>query len=80
LIGSWPPGSYDGTKRDLYEALILPLFNPWRNIKRLKKGHSSFAEAFMDFKDNMLDEVHMHIENIQAFYKCDTDSQENVEP
>ena len=34
----------------------------------------------MDFKDNMLDEVHMHIENIQAFYKCDTDSQENVEP
>ena len=77
LIGGWPPASDDGTKRDLYEASMLLLFNPG-DIKRLKDRHGSFTEAFMDFAMNMSDKGRVQMENIQSFYECDPDGHGNV--
>ena len=80
LIGGWPPTSDDGAKRGLiYEALMLLLFNSWRNIRRLREGHGTFAEVFADFESMMSNEVraYVQVENIQALYGGDS---EDVEP
>jgi hypothetical protein len=70
LIGGWPPVSDNAPLGDLYKASMLLLFNPWRDIKRLKGKQGSFGEAYADFEENMSDKVHVQIKNIQTFYKC----------
>jgi hypothetical protein len=37
----------------LYEACMLLLFNPWRDIWGLKNGHESFGRAFIEFEQVM---------------------------
>jgi hypothetical protein len=57
MFGGWPP-LLDGYKdRELYEACMLLLFNPWRDIQGLKNGHKSFGRAFVEFEQVMTSEV-----------------------
>ena len=54
----WVPASDNRMKRPI-QNIDTTVFNPWSNIKslKLKEGHGSFAEGFVDFKDNMSYEV-----------------------
>jgi hypothetical protein len=36
--------------------------------------------VFADFENIVPNEVHVQVENIQAFYKCNPDGQENAKP
>jgi len=80
LIGGWPPASDDEAKGDLYKASMLLMFKPWRDIGRLKEDKGSFVAVFGQFEKNMSDKVRVRLENIQAFYDCDPDGIECVEP
>ena len=70
VIGGWPPALDDCGDKGLYEASILLLFCPWRDIKHLKNGHDTFADAFMDFEKRMPNDVRERIDNIQSYYEC----------
>ena len=35
---------------ELYEAPMLLLFDPWRELRRLKNGHKNFGKAFTEFE------------------------------
>jgi len=61
----------DTDDNGLYEASMLLLFNPWRNLKNIKNGHGSFGEAFAAFENVMSEQVRRRIDNIQSYYKCD---------
>ena len=75
VFGGWPPTLQNTDDNDLYEASMLLLFNPWRNMGDLKSGHHSFAEAFEAFKlSTMSDEVRDQIEHIQSYYECERSS------
>ena len=53
---------------------MLLLFNPWRNLEGLKRGHNSFAEVFGAFESTMSDEVRDQIEHIQSYSECEWSS------
>ena len=74
VFGGWLPALQDIADNDLYEASMLLLFNPWRNLEGLKRGHNSFAEAFRAFESTMTDEVRDRIEHIQSYYECEWSS------
>ena len=54
----------------LYEACMLLLFKPWRDIRGLKNGHESFGRAFIEFEQVMTSEVREQIDHIQWYYQC----------
>jgi hypothetical protein len=74
VFGGWPPALQNTADNDLYEASMLLLFNPWRNLEGLKRGHNSFAEVFGAFESTMSDEVRDRIEHIQSYYECEWSS------
>src|SRR5882672_8300462 len=53
IYGGWPPALQDTDDNGLYEASMLLLFNPWRNLKNLKNGHDSFHKVFVAFENVM---------------------------
>jgi hypothetical protein len=71
VFGGWPPALQNITDNDLYEASMLLLFNPWRNLEGLKRGHNSFAEAFGAFESTMSDEVR---DRGYSIYECEWSS------
>jgi hypothetical protein len=51
MCGGWPPALEDCEDGEVYKASMLLLFNPWRNLKKLKKNaHDSFGKAFAEFE------------------------------
>jgi hypothetical protein len=71
MCGGWPPALEDCEDREVYEASMLLLFDPWRNLKKLKNGHDSFGKAFAEFKGRMSIQVRERIDHIQLYYECD---------
>jgi len=67
IFGGWPPALQDTDANSLYEASMLLLFNPWRNLKHLKNSHDSFSKAFVAFENVMADKVRSHIDHIQLW-------------
>ena len=70
FFGGWPPLSDSYEDGGLYEACMLVLFNPWRDIRGLKNGHESFGRAFVEFEQGMSGEVRDWIDHIQSYYQC----------
>lgn len=65
MCGGWPPALEDCEDREVYEASMLLLFDPWRNLKKLKNGHDSFGKAFAEFEGRMSIQVRERIDHIQ---------------
>ena len=78
MFGGWPPALDDCEDGGLYEACMLLLFNPWRNVRRLKNGHESFGAAFAGFEQAMSDEVRERIDHIQSYHQCGWGGLESV--
>ena len=74
IFGGWPPALHNTDDKGLYEASMLLLFNPWRDLGDLKSGHHLFAEVFGAFESMMSEEVRNQIENIQSYYECEWSS------
>jgi hypothetical protein len=70
MMGGWPVSSNDHWNRELYEASILLLFNPWRNIRDLENGRNTFGEAFRLFEIGMSEDTRRRVNNIQAYHEC----------
>jgi hypothetical protein len=66
----WPPSLHRYEDGELYEGCILLLFNPWRDIQRLKNGHESFGRAFAEFEEVMSSKTRDQIDHIQLYYEC----------
>jgi hypothetical protein len=71
IYGGWPPALQDTDDNSLYEASMLLLFNPWRNLRNLKRGQNSFGEAFAAFESVMSDEVRIRMDHIQSYHECE---------
>jgi len=70
MFGGWPLALDDHKDGGLYEAYMLLLFNPWRNLWGLKNSHKSFGTAFAGFEQAMSDEVREWIDHIQSYHQC----------
>jgi hypothetical protein len=70
MMGGWPVSSNDHENRQLYEASILLLFSPWRNIRDLKNGQNTFGEAFALFEAEMTADTRRRVDGIQAYHEC----------
>jgi len=71
MCGGWPPALGNCEDKEVYEAAMLFLFNPWRNLKQLKNGHDSFGKVFAEFEGQMSNQVRVRIDHIQSYYECD---------
>ncbi|KIM91126.1 hypothetical protein PILCRDRAFT_1329 [Piloderma croceum F 1598] len=78
MLGGWPPALDSCEDREMYEASMLLLFNPWQNLKELKNGHNSFGKAFAEFEGIMSSEVREKIDHIQSYYECEGGNQERI--
>jgi hypothetical protein len=70
MFRGWPLSSDGYEDGGLYEACMLLLFNPWRDIRGLKNRHKSFSRAFVEFKQVMSCDVQDQINRIQSCYQC----------
>jgi hypothetical protein len=71
ILGGWLPALQDTDDNGLYEASMLLLFEPWRNLRNLKSGHDSFGEAFAAFESGMSEDVRNRIDHIQSYHECE---------
>jgi len=71
MCGGWPPALEDCEDGEVYEASMLLLFNPWRNLKKLKNAHDSFGKAFAEFEGWMSMQVKERIDHIQLYHECE---------
>ena len=71
MCGGWPPALEGCKDGEVYKASMLLLFDPWRDLKKLKNGHNSFSKAFAEFEGWMSMQVRERIDHIQLYYECD---------
>ena len=70
FVGDWFPRNDVPELQDFYQASMLALFTPWRNIAHLKGPSNTFKQAFGAFAQTA-DETIIDIRvNIQYQYKC----------
>ena len=50
MFGGWQPTLENFEDGELYEASMLLLFDPWRELWRLKNSHKTFSKAFAEFE------------------------------
>jgi hypothetical protein len=50
MFGGWPLTLENLEDGKLCEASMLLLFDPWRELWRLKNGHENFSKAFTEFE------------------------------
>ena len=50
MFRGWLPTLENFEDGKLYEASMLLLFDPWRELRRLKNSHKTFSKAFAEFE------------------------------
>ena len=78
MCGGLPSALEDCKDREVSKASMLLLFNPWRNLIKLKNGHDSFSKAFAEFEGWMSIQVRERIDHIQLYYECDWGNPDSI--
>ena len=74
--GQWFPARNDTDKKGLFEACMLALFTPWRQVSDLKHPTETFEQAFENFWCSAPDHVRKTIRNIEFYHECSKSAQD----
>ena len=68
--GQWFPRQEEDGKDGLFEAAMLALLKPWRNLSDIKGAHNDFRDAYEHFLGSASAETKDTIKNINFYYEC----------
>ena len=75
--GQWFPACDDLER--LFEACMLAILMPWRQLSDLKHPSETFQEAFARFWDNAPESVQKTVRNIKFYHECSKSTQNRRE-
>ena len=70
FIGTWFPRNNNADCKEMYCAMMLAMFSPWRTFLEIKRGHPTFEARFDEFRDTAALETLRKLENVQYFHQC----------
>ena len=77
--GQWFPARDDPERKDLFEACMLAILTPWRQLSDLKHPSETFQQAFARFWDNAPESVRKTVRNIEFYHECSKSAQNRRE-
>ena len=77
--GQWFPARDDPERKGLFEACMLAILMPWRQLSDLKHPSETFQQAFAKFWDNAPESVRKTVRNIEFYHECSKSAQNRRE-
>ena len=68
--GRWFPNRNNASELSYFEASMLTLLKPWRNLTDIKQPEQSFHDTYSSFIDTCSNEIRDTIENFSFFHDC----------
>lgn len=76
IVGIYPPRNDDPDRHELYCALMLMLFRPWRSIEMLKTDHVSWTSEFENYAQQIDQRTLDLMDNLQYLHRSEAAAQD----